>query len=104
MNTKQRAAISVLLLMTAAATATADNTQKAVEDCKAAIIESEGNSYSSTSLKKIKSRGRNYEVWINVSDGDRDLKSYCKTERGGIDVLVTTEGEWTGSNPRRPEA
>ena len=55
-------------------------------------------------LKKIKPRGSSYEAWFNVSDDDEPLKSYCYVKRGNVEQLVTTNGRWTGSNPKRPKA
>ena len=78
----------------------ADDTIKA---CRAAIAEAEGLDYSDVFLKKIKPRGNSYEAWFNAGDDDNPLKSYCYMKRGKIEQLVTTEGRWTGSNPKRPK-
>ncbi len=79
------------------------NADETVQICRAAIAEAEGRDYSDVSLKKIKPRGSSYEAWFNVSDGDQSLKSYCYIKRGKVEQLVTTEGRWTSSNPKRPK-
>jgi hypothetical protein len=94
------AAVALLMVANTASAATADET---VQACKAAIAEAEGRDYSDVSLKKIKPRGNSYEAWFNVSGDDQPLKSYCYIKRGKVEQLVTTEGRWTGSNPRRPK-
>ena len=90
-------------LMMASAAHAGSKENKAVAACKDAIIEAQGSDQLSADLKKIKPRGRAYEVWFNVSEADVELKSYCKIRRGEIEALVTEEGRWEGSNPRRPE-
>ena len=91
---------SLLLTFGSAWGANADETVKV---CRAAIAEAEGRDYSDVALKKIKPRGNSYEAWFNVSDSDEPLKSYCYIKRGEVEQLVTTDGRWTSSNPKRPK-
>ena len=74
---------------------------RAIEACKSAIADEQGAELS-TRLKKIKTRGGGYEAWFNLSDGDQQMKAFCATKRDQVE-LVTSEGSWTGRNPRRPE-
>jgi len=94
---------SIVLLLFTAGSAWAANADETVQACRAAIAEAEGRDYSDVSLKKIKPRGSSYEAWFNVSDDDHPLKSYCYIKRGKVEQLVTTEGRWASSNPRRPK-
>lgn len=96
-------AIPALLLVFSAAEA-GKSERKAIEACKSAIIDAEGNTIDDANLKKIKPRGRSYELWFNVSAGEREMKSFCEIKRGEIQFLVTSDGRWSGSNPKRPEA
>jgi hypothetical protein len=95
--------LAVVLLLITGSNAWGARADKSVQICKAAISEAEGRDYGDIFLKKIKPRGRNHEVWFNVSDGDEPIKSYCYVKRGKVEELITTEGRWTSSNPRRPE-
>lgn len=97
------AGFAIIALVFVAGTASAANADETVKACKAAIVEAEGRDYSDVSLKKIKPRGNSYEAWFNVSGEDQPLKSYCYLKRGKIEQLVTTDGRWTGSNPKRPK-
>lgn len=95
--------IVIGLLLFTLSNAWGANADETVRICRAAIAEAEGQDYSDVSLKKIKPRGSSYEAWFNVSDGDQSLKSYCYIKRGKVEQLVTTEGRWTSSNPKRPK-
>ena len=95
--------IAFVMLNFVAVQAWAATADSVVQSCKAAIAEAEGSAYNRASLKRIKPRGSSYEVWFNISDGDRELKSYCYIKRGEVQELVTTEGRWS-PNPKRPES
>ena len=95
--------LAIVLLLLAFGNAWGANADETVKVCRAAIAEAEGRDYSDVSLKKIKPRGNSYEAWFNVSDSDEPLKSYCYIKRGKVEQLVTTDGRWTGSNPKRPK-
>lgn len=97
------AALAIVSLIFSVGDVWAAKADEVVQACRAAIAEAEGINYSDVSLKKIKPRGNSYEAWFNTSDGDQSLKSYCYIKRGEVQQLVTTEGRWTGSNPRRPK-
>ena len=73
---------------------------QAVDACKTAIAAEHEADYR-TSPKKIKSRGGTYEVWLNLQDGDTQLKAFCVNKRGDVQVS-TSAGAWKGSNPKRP--
>jgi len=94
---------AIVFLLLAFGNAWGANADETVQACRAAIAEAEGRDYSDVSLKKIKPRGSSYEAWFNVSDADAPLKSYCYIKRGKVEQLVTSEGRWTSSNPRRPK-
>lgn len=98
------AGLAIVSLLSTGGNVWAGTADETVQACRAAISEAEGRDYSDVSLKKIKPRGNSYEAWFNVSDDDEPLKSYCYIKRGKVEQLVTTEGRWTGSNPRRPKA
>jgi hypothetical protein len=95
--------LAIVLLLLAFGNAWGANADETVKACRAAIAEAEGRDYSDVALKKIKPRGSSYEAWFNVSDGDEPLKSYCYIKRGKVEQLVTTDGRWTSSNPKRPK-
>lgn len=97
------AGLAIISMLFAAGNVLAGTADETVQACRAAIAEAEGRDYSDVSLKKIKPRGSSYEAWFNVSDDGQPLKSYCYIKRGKVEQLVTTEGRWTGSNPRRPK-
>ena len=103
MDNTYTAGLAVVLLLVAAGNAWGANADETVQVCRAAIAEAEGRDYSDVALKKIKPRGNSYEAWFNVSDSDEPLKSYCYIKRGKVEQLVTTDGRWTGSNPKRPK-
>ncbi|MDJ0926821.1 MAG: hypothetical protein QNJ73_04140 [Gammaproteobacteria bacterium] len=85
----------------AAAGAPAEN---AIKACRVAIEESSSNDVIAR-LSKIKTRGNNYEVWMNVSsDSGEQMRTYCYTRRGEVDQFVLEDGKWVGRNPRRPES
>jgi len=92
-------ATGVVLALSVASPAFA-SADRAVKACKGAI-ESEQGSDVSTRLKKISPRGGAYEAWFNLSDGDTQLKAYCLSKRGEIEV-ITSEGSWNSRNPQRP--
>jgi len=96
--------LAIALLLSTFGNAWGANADETVKACRAAIAEAESRDYSDVALKKIKPRGNSYEAWFNVSDRDEPLKSYCYIKRGKVEQLVTTEGRWTSSNPKRPKA
>ena len=105
MTVKKQALMAIpALLMVLSVAEAGKSERKAIEACKSAIIDAETSVIDETNLKKIKPRGRSYELWFNLSAGDREMKSFCEIKRGEIQMLVTTEGRWDGSNPRRPDA
>lgn len=95
--------LAIVLLLFTFGNAWGANADDTVKACRAAIAEAEGRDYSDVDLKKIKPRGNSYEAWFNVSDDDEPLKAYCFIKRGKVEQLVTTEGRWTSSNPKRPK-
>ena len=96
--------LAIALLLLTFGNAWGANADETVKACRAAIAEAEDRDYSDVALKSIKPRGNSYEAWFNVSDKDEPLKSYCYIKRGKVEQLVTTEGRWTSSNPKRPKA
>ena len=103
MDNTYRAGLAIALLLFTFGNAWSASPDETVKACRAAIAEAEGMDYADVSLKKIKPRGSSYEAWFNVSDGDKALKSYCYIKRGKVEQLVTNEGRWKSSNPRRPK-
>ena len=101
-NFRAIAGVTLAMLMTLPLTVHAANAEKAIEACKVAITAERGEG-AKTKVKKIKPRGGNYEAWLNISEGDSQFKTYCSTKRGKVNNLVTSEGRWTSSNPKRPE-
>jgi hypothetical protein len=93
--------ISLILVLGSnlAWSASADDVVRA---CKTAIAETENSDYNAASLMKIKPRRQSYETWFNVSDGDREFRTYCYIKRGELEQFVTMEGRWS-NNPKRPE-
>ncbi|MGI9330399.1 MAG: hypothetical protein ACR2QB_06740 [Gammaproteobacteria bacterium] len=96
-------AISLATGLTVSSAAVAAPAQDAIRACKVAVEESVGDGVLSN-LTKVKSRGGNYEVWLNVKGDDLQQRSYCYLRRGEVQQLVMEEGKWVGRNPRRPEA
>ena len=96
--------LAIVILLLTFGNAWGANADETVQICRAAIADAEDRDYSDVALKKIKPRGSSYEAWFNVSDDDEPLKSYCYVKRGNVEQLVTTDGRWTGSNPKRPKA
>lgn len=84
-------------------TAVAAPAQKAIKACKVAVEESVGDGVLSK-LTKVKARGANYEVWLNLQGSDTQQRSYCYLRRGEVDQMVVEDGKWVGRNPKRPEA
>lgn len=103
MNTAKILMISAGAALLMTGTAMAAPAQDAVRACKVAVEESVGDGVLSK-LTKVKARGANYEVWLNVKGGDEQQRSYCYLRRGEVDQLVVEDGKWVGRNPRRPEA
>ena len=83
--------------------ATAAPAQDAVRACKIAVEGSVGDGVLAK-LTKVKARGANYEVWLNVKDGEQEQRSYCYLRRGEVEQLVVEDGKWVGRNPKRPDA
>lgn len=78
--------------------------EQAIKACRVAIEDSASDDVISR-LSKIKTRGNNYEVWMNVSnDNGEQQRTYCYTRRGEVDQFVLEDGKWIGRNPRRPES
>ena len=103
MGNTYRIGIGAVLLLLTLGNAWGTNADDTVKACRSAIAEAEGREYSDVNLKKIKPRGNSYEAWFNVSDADAPLKSYCYIKRGKVQQLVTSDGRWTSSNPKRPK-
>jgi hypothetical protein len=103
MTTKGLIAITFsALLLTAGEAAFAAQAKDALEACKVAV--NAGNEAEViTKLMKIKARGANYEVWLNIDNADQAQKGYCFLRRGEVEQLIVEEGSWVGRNPRRPE-
>ena len=91
------------LTLVAADGAMAARAKDAVEACKLAATAEAGEEVVAK-LIKVKSRGANYEVWLNVKGGETQQRSYCYLRRGEVDQVVVEDGKWVGRNPRRPEA
>jgi len=103
MNRKYLISLSLLAFsMVAAEGAFAARAKDAVEACKVASAAAAVNEDTVGKLIKVKSRGANYEVWLNLR-GDQDQKTYCYLRRGEVEQLVMEEGAWKGRNPKRPE-
>ncbi len=103
MNNVKVLAITVAAGLMISGTATAAPAQDAIKACKVAVEASVGQGTLSK-LTKVKSRGANYEVWLNVKGEDAAQRSYCYLRRGEVDQLVVEDGKWVGRNPKRPEA
>jgi len=95
--------MSFAIALGVAGTAAAAPAQDAIEACKGAVSEAAGDEVV-TKLMKIKPRGANYEVWLNVVNDDQTQRSYCYLRRGEVQQFVTEDGKWVGRNPRRPES
>lgn len=76
--------------------------QKAIQACRVAVEQNVGDGVLSK-LTKVRARGANYEVWLNLKGGDTQQRSYCYLRRGEVEQLVVEDGKWVGRNPRRPE-
>lgn len=76
--------------------------EDAIRACRDAVEQSLGEDVLSR-LTKIKSRGANYEVWLNLSGDQLEQRSYCYFRRGEVQQIVVEDGRWVGRNPRRPE-
>jgi hypothetical protein len=103
MNFLKIVTISAAASLVLAGNVVAAPAQDAIKACKVALEASVGDGILAK-LTKVKARGANYEVWLNVKDGDTQQRSYCYLRRGEVDQLVVEEGKWVGRNPRRPEA
>lgn len=87
----------------ASGAAVAAPAEEAIEACRIAVESSVGEDAVSK-LTKIKARGANYEVWLNVEADDEAKRSYCYLRRGDVAQFVVEEGKWVGRNPRRPDS
>jgi len=103
MNKGKLIALSLAAGLMISGTAAAAPAQDAIKACKIAVQESVGEGTLSK-LTKVKSRGANYEVWLNVKGDEAKQRSYCYLRRGEVQQLVLEDGQWVGRNPRRPEA
>ena len=84
--------------------AMANKAEQAIKACRVAVEDSASSDVISR-LSKIKTRGNNYEVWMNVSSDSGDQqRTYCYLRRGEVDQFVLEDGKWIGRNPRRPES
>lgn len=92
--------VASLLVSGAAVAAPAE---KAIEACRTAVEGTVGGDVVAK-LTKIKSRGANFEVWLNVEAEDAEKRSYCYLRRGDVAQVVVEEGKWVGRNPSRPES
>jgi hypothetical protein len=102
MSRKSFVSLGLLALtLVAAEGALAARAKDAVEACKVAATAKAGDDVIAK-LIKVKSRGANYEVWLNLH-GEQDQKTFCFLRRAEVETLVMEEGEWRGRNPRRPE-
>ncbi len=77
--------------------------ERAIEACKVAIAESVNQEEVNARLKRVKSRGNSYEVWLNVRSTDTPQRSYCLLRSGEVEQLVMQDGRWSGTRPRRPD-
>lgn len=103
MNNIKVLAITVAAGLMISGTATAAPAQDAIKACKVAVEANVGQGTLSK-LTKVKSRGANYEVWLNVKGEDATQRSYCYLRRGEVEQIVVEDGQWVGRNPKRPEA
>jgi len=103
MNNVKALAITMAAGLMISGTATAAPAQDAIKACKVAVEENIGQGTLSK-LTKVKSRGANYEVWLNVKGDDATQRSYCYLRRGEVQQIVVEDGQWVGRNPKRPEA
>jgi hypothetical protein len=94
----------VIMLSTAAmlgiASAAVADPGKAVDGCIVAITDEQGRKLVPR-LRKIQARGRSYEAWFNLKDGDERLKAYC-VKKGNTYEVITSDGSWKRWNPKRP--
>ena len=100
----RKAVVSLGLLaltLVAAEGALAARAKDAVEACKIAATAEAGDDVVAK-LIKVKSRGANYEVWLNLR-GEQDQKTFCYLRRAEVETLVMEDGAWKGRNPKRPE-
>ena len=102
MNRVKIFAVSLGTAVLLSGNAIAAPAQDAIRACKVAVEESVGDGVL-TKLTKVKARGANYEVWLNLQGDDTDQRSYCYLRRGEVDQLVVEDGRWVGRNPKRPE-
>lgn len=89
-------------LLATSGSAFASKAADAVSQCRNAVVQEQGVE-SVAKLKKVKSRGAIYEVWMNIKGDDSEMRTYCALKRGKIQQMVTEEGRWTSSHPKRPE-
>ena len=102
MNNFKAIAIAMAAGLLVSGTAAAAPAQDAIRACKTAVEDSVGNGQLAR-LTKVRARGANYEVWLNLSGDDAEQRSYCYLRRGEVDQLVVEDGQWIGRNPKRPE-
>jgi len=97
--------VQVLLAVSLIATsgsAFASKAARAVSECRDAVAQEQGTD-AVAKLKKVQSRGSGYDVWLNVKDGETELRSFCSLKRGKVDQVVTEDGRWTSRHPSRPD-
>lgn len=88
-------------LLAVSGSAFASKTSKAISQCRDAVTQEQGEA-AVAKLKKVKSRGASYDIWMNVKAGENNLRSYCSLKRGQLQRVVTEEGRWTSNHPKRP--
>jgi hypothetical protein len=102
MNKFKAFAITLAAGLLVSGTAAAAPAQDAIRACKTAVEDSVGDD-KLAKLTKVRARGANYEVWLNLSGDDNPQRSYCYLRRGEVDELVVEDGKWIGRNPKRPD-
>lgn len=90
-------------LLATSGSAFASKASNAVSQCRDAVIQEQGED-AVAKLKKVKSRGAGYDVWLNVKGGNNELRTFCFLNRGVVQQMVTEEGRWTSRHPSRPGA
>lgn len=89
-------------LMSISAPAFASKASKAVSQCRDAVVQEQGQD-AVAKLRKVQSRGAGFDVWLNVTGIDNELRAFCYLKKGEVQQMVTEEGRWTSRHPSRPD-
>jgi hypothetical protein len=97
----RNASLAAALVLSGVASAATFET-RAIDACALAVAGASHASHLDV-VRFVDNAGfGNNEYWINA-DVSPAKKSYCRTRRGEVSQIITFDGHWSGTSPRRPD-